>query len=86
MTYDKSKETKGRLWWKRRWSSICSMHGWEGHQIECPACQAGSWTNIWKNKIGGVVYYISPKFWVWYMNRPNSKARKQIMKIFPKLK
>ena len=86
MTYDKTKETNGRLWWKKRWFSICSMHGLEGTQVECGMCQAGYWTNIWKWKIGGVISYLFPKLWVWYMNRPNSKARKQVKEWFPKLK
>ncbi len=86
MTLDKTKETKGKLWWKYRWISICSIHGFEGTQIECNMCQTGIWSNLWISKISSLIYKLFPKLWIWYMNRPNSKARKQIEEWFPKLK
>lgn len=86
MTKDKTKKTKGHLWWKKWWASICSMHGLEGPQVECNMCQSGTWVNVWGNKTSGIIHYMFPVLWIWWMNRPNSKARKQVKKWFPKLK
>jgi hypothetical protein len=81
---DKIKGYRGKFFWKERWFSICSAH--IDFNKDCKACNAGYWTNVWGWKISGVVSKLFPKFWIYWMNRPNSKARKQIMELFPKLK
>lgn len=75
---------RGKLWWKERYFSICSAH--YEHKDDCKTCNTGTWTNVWKWKMGGVIFKVMPKVWIWWMNRPNSKARKQIEEWFPKLK
>lgn len=80
------KTVKGKLFWKYRWFSICSMHGYLGPDENCPRCQTGTWTNVWAWKIGSFIFKLTPKLWILYMNRPNSKARKQIKEWFPKLR
>lgn len=74
------KGTKGKLFWKERWFSFCSMHF--KYEEDCCACNTGSWTNVWKWKIGGLLFKVMPKIWIWWMNRPNSKSRKRIEKWF----
>lgn len=83
---DKTKETKGKYWYEYKWYSICSIHGFKGTQIECGMCQKGVWTNTWRLKISGFIHKVFPKFWMWYVNRPNSKSRKRIEEWFPNLK
>lgn len=63
---DKSKDF-GKLWWKYRWFSFCSRH--QIYDKDCNICQSGAWTNVWKWRIGGLIYDIFPKFWIWYVNR-----------------
>lgn len=81
---NRSKGTIGKLFWKQRWFSICSAH--YEYKEDCGMCNAGHWTNVWQWKFGFIMYKLWPNLWTWYMNRPNSKARKQIMELFPKLR
>lgn len=81
---NRTKGTKGSLFWKQRWFSICSMH--YKYKEDCHICNTGGWTNVWQWKIGSLIYKLTPNLWKWWMNRPNSKARRQIMEWFPKLK
>lgn len=74
MKLDKKNRLKGKLFCKKRWFSICSAHF--NYKEDCSTCNAGSWTNIWKWKIGGFIFKVMPKFWIWWTNRPNNKARK----------
>ena len=76
-------KTKGKFFWKQRWFSICSAH--RDHKYDCDMCTTGSWHNVWKLKHGSIIYYFSPRLWVWYMNRPKSKARRLVKSWFPKL-
>lgn len=80
---DKSR-THGMLWWKKRWMSFCSRHF--KYDDACNACNAGSWQTNGNKFVSGLVYKISPKVWMWWMNRPNSKARKLIEDNFPNMK
>lgn len=87
MTIEKSNRAKGIIglfFWKQRWFSICSMH--HQYKEDCGACNAGHWTNVWKWQVGSIICTIFPGLWKWWMNRPNSKARRQIMEWFPNLK
>lgn len=55
-------------WYNRsRWYSICSAH--QNHDPECKLCQIGDWRNENKLKISSLVYKISPKIWIWWVNR-----------------
>jgi hypothetical protein len=70
--------------WKEQWFSICSMHF--KHDEGCAMCNTGAWTNIFRWKIGKIIFKIAPNVWIWWMNRPNSNARRQIEEWFPKLR
>ena len=60
--------TRGKLWWKEEWYSICSMHGGI-HLKDCHMCNAGGWYNVWEHNFQVVLYRISHKLWIWYINR-----------------
>lgn len=67
-------ETKGWGPWKYRWFSICSRHGL-GRDKTCEACNTGHWTNVWKWKIGGLIYDIAPWLWKWWINLKFNKNK-----------
>lgn len=56
----------GKLWNKKRWFSFCSKHA--EYDKNCLICQGGTWTNVWKHNIEKVIYKISPRFWMWWVN------------------
>ena len=47
----------GRLWWKKRWFSICSAHG--EYNEACGMCKAGYWKNVWQWKLDKLVERVS---------------------------
>lgn len=53
--------TRGKLWYKYTWFSICSVHYF--YDGNCKMCNTGSWVNDWKNYIDSIIYKISPKLW-----------------------
>lgn len=57
----------GKFWSKRRWFSICVKHG--KYDKDCKLCNIGGWTNVWKWKIGSVLYKSTPRIWIWWMNK-----------------
>lgn len=60
-------KTKGWGPFRYDWYSICSMH--QIHDEKCRACCSGSWRNYWMLCISNVFYKLSPKLWIWWMNR-----------------
>ena len=58
--------TRGKFLKKEEWYSICSRH--IEYDENCQACNKGGWYNIYKSKLSGVLYDISPKFWIWINN------------------
>ena len=52
---------------REMWISICSMH--YKYEESCSLCKAGTWNKIWKMNISRTVYFISPMFWRWYVNK-----------------
>lgn len=55
--------------WKYRWHSICSKHHSSQRNIDCKMCLCGSYSNVWKGWFSGMIYNISPKTWIWWVNR-----------------
>lgn len=53
--------TRGKLWYKYTWFSICSVH--YEYDKNCKMCNAGSWVNNWANYIDSIIYNMSPKLW-----------------------
>jgi len=84
--------------WKfhiRHWYSICSRH-YHGKD-DCPACNTGSsrwFFSVWISRFfygpspskGGPLGKTGREIWLWYVNRPNSKAKRELKKWFPRLK
>ena len=48
--------TKGKLWWKKEWYSICSRH--QEYDKYCSICQCGTWENVWKLEISKIYFRI----------------------------
>ena len=48
--------TRGKLWWKDEWYSLCSAH--QEYDKDCEICQHGRWTNVWKLEISKIYYRI----------------------------
>jgi hypothetical protein len=59
--------TRGKGLKKEVWYSICSAH--RDYKEDCSACNTGSWYKVWKVKVESIIYWISPRFWRWYVNR-----------------
>ncbi len=64
-------KVKGKLWWKYKWYSFCSNSHFDlnGYDKNCPACNSGSWINVWGNKISNIIYYLFPNLWRKWMNK-----------------
>lgn len=62
-------KNKGKGFNKKIWFSYCSEH--YEYSEKCRLCNIGHWENIWKHKIGEIIFKISPKFWIWWMNKIN---------------
>ncbi len=77
-------KTKGWGPWRQDFYSICSQH--TRSKDNCIRCQSGTWVNNWMHNIEGLVYKLNYKLWFWWVNRPNSKHRSELEKIFPNLK
>ena len=75
---------RGRFLFKEKWISVCSAH--QEYEEKCNTCQAGSWYNVNSSFFANLVYKIYKPLWLWWVNRPNSKARRNIEKHFPNLK
>lgn len=65
--------TRGHLWWKEEFYSICSGHDVDETEETCPRCQVGSWYNVWKIRFGKFVYDTNPTFWQKVANKHLNK-------------
>lgn len=61
------KTGKGRFLCKKEWGSICSAHFI--YDKNCSACNSGRWYNNNQIWINNIIFKISPKFWMWWMNK-----------------
>jgi hypothetical protein len=59
---------RGKFWWKERWICICSVHGGY-HDENCKACNTGWWHNVWMLHISGFIFDITPRLWIWWVNK-----------------
>ena len=55
-------KTIGKLWWKKDWYSICSMH--RIHRDDCIRCNTGEYINRWWHNISNIIFKYFPKFWI----------------------
>lgn len=76
--------TRGWGPWRSDFYSLCSRHR-DGRE-DCPTCNAGQWVNRIVHRIDALIYRHLPKFWLWWHNRPNSKARRTLEEFFPNLR
>ena len=75
--------TRGYGLKREEWYSICSAHD---YQPGCARCEAGHWSNIVVLRFSGMIYLVWPRLWRWWANRPNSRQRRWLESIFPRLK
>lgn len=70
--------------WRKDWASICSAHrdGMPG----CRLCFTGYYSNRWAHKVGHYFYRHHYRLWHRWVNRPNSRARRDLERIFPNLR
>jgi len=59
--------SKGKLFWKKEWYSICSRH--YIYNRNCNLCQTGSWRNVWVAWFDGWFYkkfkfYVPKSIWI----------------------
>jgi hypothetical protein len=52
--------TKGFLFWKKRYYSICSRH--QIYDENCDICNKGFWINIWKSKLDNFIFIYEKLF------------------------
>lgn len=64
--------------WKKRWYSICSQH--RHIAKNCDICLCGSYKNVWKVMISGMIFKLYPKLWIWWVNRPSGRWAKSFRK------
>lgn len=53
--------TRGMLWWKEGWYSICSAH--YHHDPQCNLCTKGVWLNSWQLKYNQILFKIDKGLW-----------------------
>lgn len=68
---------------RARWYSFCSKMS-HGHASECPACMAGSYRNDFAHRGAGLVWKHARPLALWWHNRPNARARRDIERHFPR--
>ncbi len=57
---------KGKLFWKKRWYSICSTHA--DYQEDCPRCNVGGWHNMWLLSISNFFHTHFWNLWFYWNN------------------
>lgn len=57
----------GKWWNKKRWYSFCSRH--QIYNKNCNICNTGGWRNVWLGNISSFFYKVSPKLWIWWVNK-----------------
>lgn len=60
-------KTKGMLFWKKEWYSICSKH--KNHKEDCLRCNTGYWINTWMNRVSNFIFKNFPDLWRWWVNK-----------------
>lgn len=70
--------------WRRDWLSYCSRHRVACQ--DCRTCMGGQYSFRWVRALSGVCFFLAPRLWRWWVNRPKSRARRQIEAAFPKLR
>jgi hypothetical protein len=68
---------------RQDWYSVCSRAGYDPG---CSACQAGHWVNVTAHRIDGFAWQHARPVALWWHNRPNSKSRRTLRRIFPNLR
>lgn len=66
------KPTKGYLFWRCEWYSICSVHF--HHNPQCHMCTTGKWVNVTAGFFNHLHYKWFPAHWVKWANRNNKKT------------
>lgn len=64
-------ESKGWGPWRQEWYSFCSRH--RRTDPKCHICSSGHWVNVWRVRLGSLVFKASPDLWRWWANRPRNK-------------
>jgi hypothetical protein len=74
--------TRGHGLWRQEFYSI------HAHMrcTECPTDKHGSWHNVWGQRASQGFYWLAPGLWRWWVNRPGSRARRQMERWFPRLR
>lgn len=57
---------QGRGLLEQEWYSICSRH--QEFDEHCAMCQTGSWEFVWKVRLSGALFRLSPRVWRWLAN------------------
>ena len=70
--------------WRKDWISVCSAH--HGTEVGCLACMTGNYHNRWASKAERFLASHAYWLWHWWVNRPNSRTRKQLEEAFLNLK
>lgn len=60
-------ETKGKFFWKKRYYSICSIHGLKPNS-NCSLCKRGGWYNVWNLNISSFFHEHFTRVWCWWQN------------------
>lgn len=74
--------TRGHLWWRQQFYSI---HSHDQCRI-CPTAAHGTWHNVWGQRVEACIYWLTPRFWRWWVNRPTSAARRDLERLFHRLR
>jgi hypothetical protein len=81
---NRNRRLRGRWLWREEFYSICSRHyEWNA---DCQLCQHGVWRNIGMHHVGHFFYRFAYPLWFWWVNRPNSRSRLELERLFPGLK
>jgi hypothetical protein len=64
-------KTRGRGLFVQDWYSICSAH--YIYDETCHNCNTGEWYNRWIAYTNKFVFWLSPSFWCWWVNRKHNK-------------
>jgi hypothetical protein len=81
---NRNRRLRGRWFRREEFYSVCSRHyQW---REDCNQCQAGMWRNIWMHHVSAFFNRFAYPLWHWWVNRPNSRSRRELEKLFPGLK
>lgn len=69
-----------------RFYSLCGKHHPSRRRPDCPACNTGITRFVWTVWISHYFYRHHRRLWLWWVNRPNSKAKRELRSFFPNLR